>query len=300
MTENFYHPRYWFVWLSFGLLKLGVKLPFPVQAMLGRSLGCLLLALSPRRKKIALINIGLCFPEWDEKQRQDMLWRNAEAMGLAFFENAMAYWWTDEKIRSISEIQGVENLRDAVSQGKGVILLFGHFTTLEIMSRILRLYTPFHPVYRKQNNPLVEYLIRRERFNFTDKLIKHDDIRSMYRSIIENVPLFYIPDRNFGPRQSIFVPFFGIPTATISATSRLAGFKNSPVLPMVQQRLPGNRGYRLIIEKPLENFPGNDLYEDTARINRIIENQIRQNPENYLWVHRRFKTRPDGEESFYQ
>ncbi len=270
-----------------------------MQVVLGKLLGRLLMFVSPRRRRIAEINLKLCFPEMSDQLRDDILWQNAEAMGLALLENAMAYWWTDEKIRSISEIHGVKNLKAALSQGNGAILLFGHFTTLEIMSRILRLETLFHPVYRKQNNPLVEFLIKRERLEFTDKLIEHDDVRSMYRSLASNVPLFYIPDRNFGTRHAVFVPFFGIPTATITATSRLAGYKNSPVLPMIQQRLPGSRGYSLTIGKPLDNFPSNDPVADTARINQIIEEQVRKNPADYLWVHRRFKARPPGEPSLY-
>ena len=121
----------------------------------------------------------------------------------------------------------------------------------------------------------------------------------MIRSLRKNIPIFYIPDRNFGRRYAVFVPFFGIPAATITATSRLAAVLDSPVLPMVQQRLPGNRGYKLIVQKPLENFPGKDQLADAARVNAIIEAQVRDNPADYLWIHRRFKTRPAGEPSIY-
>lgn len=299
MKPDFLLPRYWLIWLFYGAMRLSVFLPFRIQTLLGRLLGHCLMAISPQRRRIARINLGLCFPEWDEKKVKQVLRQNAGAMGLSVFEFAMAHWYSDDRIRQISEIEGVENLQNALAQKRGVILLVGHFTTMEIMSRILRLQTIFHPVYRKFNNPLVEYLIKRSRLNHIDKVIEHDDMRSIVRSLRSNVPVFYIPDRNFGRKYALFVPFFGIPTATIPATSRLAGLYHSPVLPLVQQRLPGGRGYKLIIQPPLENFPTNDLQSDTARISKIIEDQVRQNPADYLWVHRRFKTRPEGEPPVY-
>lgn len=280
-------------------MRLSVYLPFRIQLMLGRISGRVLMALSPSRRRIARTNLGLCFPDWDDKKTNQVLSQNAEAMGLSLMEFAIAHWYTDEQIQRISEVEGAIHLQNALAQNKGVILLVGHFTTMEIMSRILRLQTLFHPVYRKFNNPLVEYLIKRSRLTHVDKVIEHDDMRSIVRSLRSNVPVFYIPDRNFGRKYALFVPFFGIQTATISATSRLAGLYNSPVLPLVQRRLPGGKGYKLIIRPPLKNFPSGDLYADTERISRIIEEQVRENPADYLWVHRRFKTRPEGEPPIY-
>jgi KDO2-lipid IV(A) lauroyltransferase len=179
-------------------------------------------------------------------------------------------------------------------------LLAGHFTTLEIISRVLKLHADFHPMYRKNNNPLIDHIITTGRVRHTGKAIPHDDLRSLIRSLRSNMPVLYIPDQNFGRKHSIFVPFFGIQTATVPATSRLAAIDNTPVLPIIQQRLPENQGYRLVIEKELENFPTEDQEQDTTRINQILEQQVRNNPVDYLWVHRRFKTRPEGEKSFYQ
>lgn len=299
MKPEFLLPRYWFIWLVYGFMRLSVFLPFPLQMRLGRQLGRCLMALVPSRRKIADINLRLCFPEWDEDRLKEVLRLNAEAMGLSIMEFAIGHWYTDERMNKISGIEGVEHLQAALARERGVILLVGHFTTMEIMSRILRMQTLLHAVYRKHNNPLIEYLIKRLRLKHVDKVIEHDDVRSMVRSLKRNVPLFYIPDRNFGRKQAVFVPFFGIPTAMVTATSRLAGLYNSPVLPLVQQRLPDDRGYKLIIQPPLEKFPTDDVYADTARISKIIEDQVRQHPADYLWVHRRFKTRPPGEPSVY-
>ena len=154
-------------------------------------------------------------------------------------------------------------------------------------------------MYRKNNNKLIEFLISRERERHCGKVIPHDNPKSMIKSLRSNIPVLYIPDQNFGLKYSIFVPFFGIPTATVSATSRLAAIDITPVVPIIQQRLPGNRGYRLVFLKALDNFPSDNVEQDTARLNRLIEEQVLQNPSEYLWVHRRFKTRPPGEASFY-
>ena len=255
---------------------------------------------SPMRRKIAVINLRLCFPEWPEKKRRALLWRHAEALGMSLFEFGITWWWPDARFRPLAHIEGLENLQMALKQNKGAILLAGHFTTLEIISRVLKLHADFHPVYRKNNNALIDNIINSGRIRHTGKVIPHEDLRALIRSLRSNTPVLYIPDQNFGRKHCIFVPFFGIQTATLPATSRLAAIDNTPVLPIVQQRLPGHEGYRLVIEKPLEKFPTKNLEQDTIRINQIFEKQVRDNPENYLWVHRRFKTRPEGEAPIYE
>lgn len=296
---KFIHPRYWLIWTGYVLLRLTSCLPCRVQIGLGRALGRLLMLLSPMRRKVAAINLRLCFPEWPEEKRRALLWRHAEALGMSLFEFGITWWWPDARFRPLAHIEGLEHLQEALKQNKGAILLAGHFTTLEIISRVLKLHADFHPMYRKHNNPLIDHIITSGRIRHCGKVIPHDDLRSLIRSLRSNTPVLYIPDQNFGRKHSIFVPFFGIQTATLPATSRLAAIDNTPVLPIIQQRLSGHRGYRLVIEKPLENFPTGNLEQDTIRINQIIEKQVRDHPENYLWVHRRFKTRPVGEAPIY-
>ena len=296
---RYVHPRYWLIWLGYVLLRLLCFLPYRVQVLLGRLLGRLLMKLSKKRRKIAGRNLQLCFPEWTQEKRNALLWKHAEALGVCLFEFGITWWWSDARFRPLAHIEGLDNLKAALKLGKGAILLAGHFTTLEIISRVLKLHADFYPVYRRHNNPLIEHIITSGRRRHCGKVIPNDDLRSLVRSLRDNVPVLYIPDQNFGRKNAIFVPFFGIQAATLPATSRIAAIDNTPVLPIVQQRLAGNRGYRLVIDKPLENFPGDSLEQDTIRINRIFEKQVRENPVDYLWVHRRFKTRPEGEPPIY-
>ena len=294
------NPRYWPVWIIYFALRLINYLPYRVQTFIGRKIGKLAMRLSPKRRKIAEINLNLCFPDWTEEKRQEILRQHFETLGINLFEFGIGYWWSDRRFKPLAQFEGLENLHGALQKGKGVILLAGHFTTLEIICRVLFLQTDFHPMYRKNNNPLIDHIITSNRLRYVSQVIPHDNLRSMIRSLRDNKPVLYIPDQNFGRKHSIFVPFFGIQTATVPATSRLAAIGNTPVLPIVQQRLPDDRGYRLVIEKALENFPTENMEQDTIRINQLFEHQIRNNPVDYLWVHRRFKTRPKGEEPIYK
>lgn len=297
---KFIHPRYWPIWIFYGVIRLISYLPYKIQVGLGRRVGRVMMYLSSKRRKIAETNLRLCFPDWTEEKRQEILKKHFESLGICLFEFGITWWWPDERFRPLAQIEGLDNLHNALGKNKGVILLAGHFTTLEIISRVLKLHADFYPMYRKNNNPLIDHIITSGRIRHTGKAIPQDDLRAMIRSLRNNMPVLYIPDQNFGRKHSIFVPFFGIQTATVPATSRLAAIDNTPVLPIVQQRLPDNRGYRLVIEKALDNFPAEDLEQDTIRINQLFEHQIRNNPVDYLWVHRRFKTRPEGEEDIYK
>jgi len=297
---KFTHPRYWLIWVFYGVIRLISYLPYKIQVGLGCMVGNILMYLSRNRRKIAEINLCLCFPDWTEKKRKEILKKHFESLGICLFEFGISWWWTDERFRPLSQIEGLDNLHHALKKNKGVILLAGHFTTLEIISRVLKLHADFHPMYRKNNNRLIDHIITSGRIRHTGKAIPHDDLRSMIRSLRSNMPVLYIPDQNFGRKHSIFVPFFGIQTATVPATSRLAAIDNTPVIPIIQQRLPDNQGYRLVIEKALDNFPTEDMEQDTIRINQLFEQQIRNNPADYLWVHRRFKTRPEGEDDIYE
>ena len=296
---QFFHPRYWPIWFIYTCLRVISFLPYTSQLFLGRIIGSVFKKTSKKRKKIAETNIRLCFPAWDDNQRKRLLDQHFESLGICLLEFGMSWWWSEKRIRALSHVEGLENLENALEKNRGVILLAGHFTTLEIISRVLRLHTVFHPMYRKNNNKLIEFIISSERKKHCGKVIPHDNPRLMIKSLRSNIPVLYIPDQNFGLKYSIFVPFFGIPTATVSATSRLAAIDNTPVVPIIQQRLPGSRGYRLVFLKALDNFPSEDIEQDTIRLNRLVEDQVLQSPSEYLWVHRRFKTRPPGEASFY-
>jgi len=296
---KFIHPRYWPAWCLIALVRASSFLPYHWQMYMGSLLGKIAKRFGKKRVYIAETNMRLCFPEWSAEKRHEMLDLHFDSLGKSPFDFGIAAWWSDEKIRSLAQVEGVENLREALAVGRGAILLAGHFTTLDIAGRIMHLYTPFYPIYRKHNNPLMEDFIGGNRANICGKAIRHEDMRSMYKALRDNMPLYYIPDQNFGMRYSIFVPFFGIMAATITATSRLAAKYGTPVIPISQARLPDNRGYQVRFGKALDNFPSDNLEKDTIRINQLLEQQVRENPADYLWVHRRFKTRHEGEESLY-
>ncbi len=296
---HFSHPRYWPIWIFYGLLRLISLLPYSTQIYLGRTLGSLLRRIAKKRRQIAEINLRLCFPDWTHEKRNEILKRHFESLGIFLFEFGIACWWSDKRLRPLAHVEGLENLQNALKKNKGAILLVAHFTTLVIISRALRLHVELNAMYRKIDNKLMDQIFKDVEERFDVKLIRHDDLKSMIRSLRNNISVIYIPDQNFGKRHSIFTPFFGIQTATIPATSRLAGIDNTPVIPIIQQRLPNNKGYRVVISKELDNFPGGDIEKDTIRLNQIIEEQVRQNPSEYLWIHRRFKTRPPGEKPIY-
>ncbi len=289
MTVKYFHPRYWHIWFLFGILRVVSITPYKIQTCLGRKMGLLAKYFMWNRKKIAVKNLETCFPKWSSDQRTQILNLHFQNLGIALLEQGMTWWWSDKRFSSLANIEGLENLQKALEMNKGVILLSGHFTTVEIISRVLRLHAEVHPMYRKNNNPLLEHLISNGRLKHCGKLISHRNIRSLITSLRNNVPVLYSPDRYLGRKRSIFVPFFDIQTPTTPATSRLANILNTPVVPITQRRLPNNQGYSLVISKPLENFPSEDIVKDTTRINKILERLIRNDPANYLWTHRRFK-----------
>ncbi len=299
LTGGVFGPRNWPAWAGIGVLWLLSRLPWSWQLRIGRLLGQIMLRLARRRARIALRNIELCFPELPRAGQLDMLRANFASMGIGIMEMAMSWWAPERRLRRLARIEGLEHLQTALQQGHGAILLSAHFTTMEIGGRLLSLYTPFQVLYREHKNPVMEHITRRGREGFAQRVIPRDDLLAVRRSLRENIPVWYAPDQDFGLPKSLFAPFFNIPAATITATSRIARAARTPVVPFVQTRLPGSRGYLLKLYPALEDFPGSSVEDDTCRINRLIEDLIRAQPEQYLWAHRRFKTRPEGMEPLY-
>lgn len=297
---DFLAPRYWPIRLGLGLMKLMAALPFRWQMAVGGQIGRWIGKIAHRRRRIAEINLTLCFPEMTPIERASLLEDHFAALGIGFFEIAMAWWASDEKLRGLARIEGAEYLQQALDRGKGVILLTGHFTTLELGARFITWQQPFHAMYRPHKNPLFEAVMRRERER-RSRLppLSREDLRGLLRAFKQGHAVWYAPDQNHGIRNSLFVPFFGVPACTITATSRLATLSGAAVVPYFARRLAGSTGYEVIILPALESFPSSDLIADTRRINELLEQQIRQAPEQYLWVHRRFKTRPPGSPSVY-
>lgn len=282
-------PRYWPTWLALALLRTLQLLPFPVLIWLGERLGGLAGRLPLSYVRIARRNLELCFPELDQAARERLLKAQMRSVGIALFETAISWWSPSTRIQRLTEMTGEEHLDAALARGKGVILLSAHFTTLEIGARAICCRRPTNVMYRPTKNPVLGRFLAHNRSLHTRRAIPRDDIRTLIGALKANEPVWYAPDQSYRKKGAAMVPFFGIPAATNTATSRLARMTGAAVLPYFPERLPGNRGYRMVIHPPLENFPSDDPVEDARRFNAYIEAHVRRVPEQYLWIHRRFK-----------
>lgn len=274
-------------------------LPFRMQLLIGRAIGALAWWLPLPAKRIGRTNLRLCFPQLSQSERERLLWNHYQNLGMAVAEFASAWWASDRTLAGLDRPEGLEHLAKALEQGKGVIMLGTHFTNLDLGGRLLRRHVPFAVMYRHQKNKLFDYVMRRARERIFTKAIERDDVRALVRTLRENGAVWYAPDQNYAGKGQVFVPFFNVPAATNSGTARLAKMTGAPIVPFTNIRRADGRGYRLILGPMLEDFPSGDAEQDTARINAAIEEQIRMAPEQYLWVHRRFKNRPPGEERLY-
>jgi len=281
-------PRYWATWAGLSLMRAMELLPFPVQRRVGSALGRLIRRLPLAYVRIARCNIELCMPALSPQGRAELLDRHCESLGMALCETADTWWSSDRRVHQLAEVQGLENLHAALAKGRGAIMIGGHFTTIEIATRILGTVVPLNVVYRPTKNALLSHIMFTS-FSRHGKPIAHDDIRTMIRALKKNEAVWYAPDQSYRNKGAAMVHFFGIPAATTTATSRLARISGAAVLTYFPERLPGNAGYRVVIGPALENFPGADSTYDAERFNRLLEAQIRRVPEQYLWVHRRFK-----------
>jgi KDO2-lipid IV(A) lauroyltransferase len=296
----FLHPRYWATWFWLGLWRLVTVLPYRVLLFLGQIIGLFLYLLPTRRKHIARINIDLCFPELNESDKKLLLKDNFRSMGIALMEVGMAWWWSKERLQKLVTIEGLENLERPTN--KGVILLGMHFTTLEIGGAALTSTIEIDGMYKSHSNPVYDFIQLKGRVSHNIdgcSLFDRKDMRGTLKCLKAGRVLWYLPDQDYGLKQSLFAPFFGIQAATVHATSKMAKKTNAAVIPVTFIRLADAKGYKVCIDPALENFPSDDSLFDTTRINQLIEKCVRQQPEQYLWVHRRFKNRPNGEKDYY-
>lgn len=286
------HPAYWPLLTAFGVLRVLSWLPFPLQFGLGRALGRLFMRLSARRRHIAATNIRLCFPELDLPARQALVRRHFESLGISLFEMALTWWSRDERLRRFPvTIEGGDNIRAGLQAGNGEILLGAHYTTMDIGLRliIIHLYRDIFMTYRPHNDPILDVLITANRLRHGIGGSDYSDVRAMVRVLRDNQVMWQAPDQGVRGKMTEFVPFFGIPVSTLVATSRMAKMTGAAVVPFYVTRNPDDRGYSIKILPPLKDFPSDDPVADTTRINKLLEQHIREAPEQYLWVHRRFK-----------
>jgi KDO2-lipid IV(A) lauroyltransferase len=282
-------PKYWLTWIGLGAMRLVALLPYARQLPVGRAIGRLVRRLPLAYVRIARCNLQLCFPELGAAEREDLLDRHFESLGIGVCEAAMTWWASDAEILAISRLEGLEHLERALAAGRGAIMIGGHFTTIEIAARILNAAVPLSPLYRPTKNRVLAEALQRNRSRFASEAIPHDSIRAVISALRRNRVVWYPPDQSYRNKGAAMVNFFGIPAATTTATSRLAQISGAAVLTYFTERLPEGRGYRAVIGPPLENFPSADPVADTERYNRLLEAHIRRVPEQYLWMHRRFK-----------
>jgi len=295
---SFLHPRHWPTWFGVFVLWLVCHLPVPWVVAIGEGLGAATGALLRRRREVVRINLRLCFPELADAERERLLREHFRALGVGIFEAGLAWWASDARIRRHGETLGLEHLEAALESGQGLILLTGHFTTLEIGARYVARHCDFHVMYRTYSNPVVNYVLHRFRQRGSRlPALARDELRPLVRALREGRAMWYAPDQTLDPKHSVFVPFFGVPTQTITGTARLAQMGRAKVLPFFPARV-GSR-WRVQILPALDNFPSGDDDADAARINAVLEIGVRLAPAQYFWVHRRFKYRPPGEPELY-
>lgn len=292
--KHFKSPGYWPLWLGLGAMWLLAMLPFRLQMACGSLLGWIMYHFARERRTFAMINLDLCFPEYSVAQRKQLLRKHFDALGKGMVETAIAWWSPENRLNKLHSIKGLEHLDTALEKGKGVILLGAHFTTLEIGVRLLALHTKYDAMYREHNNPLFNAVMCERRESFLQRTYERRDVRGMLRSLKENNAIWYAADQDYGRAHSVFAPFFGVPAALITATARLAKLSGAQVVPFFQTRREDGTGYDLHILPAINNFPTGDDIADATTINDVIEEEIRKQPAQYLWVHRRFKTRPEG------
>lgn len=290
---QFIGPRFWPTWVGLGLVRLVCLLPYPLILMVGRSLGRLAFYVLADRRRIARRNLELCLPEIPQPDRERLLRAHFASLGIAVFEVALTWWARDARIEALAHVEGFEHVERALEAGRGAILLSAHFTSLEICGRVLAMLAPVHAVYRPHRNPLMDEITRRGRERSAEKTIPKYDIRQMIRALKANRAVWYAPDQAHHGKSAELVPLFGIPAQTNTATSRLARLTGAPVLPFLPWRDRNGKGYRVVIGPPLDNFPSGDDLADTLHFHELVEARVREVPEQYLWVHRRFKNLPD-------
>jgi KDO2-lipid IV(A) lauroyltransferase len=274
-------------------------LPLSILALIGRTLGVLGYALARERRHVALTNVRLCFPAMSESERRRLVRRHFGLFARAVLERGILWWGSRERISRIVQVEGLEHWQ-AVADSP-VIWLVPHFVGLDMGgSRIATEYRAAS-MYSRQKNPQLDALLYhgRTRFVMPRLVSRQEGLRSIVRVLREGLPFYYLPDMDFGPRDSVFVPFFGVPAATITGLSRLARIARAVVVPVITRQLPGGQGYIVRFYPAWTDFPTGNDEADARRMNAFIEERVLEMPEQYHWLHKRFKTRPPGTRPVY-
>jgi KDO2-lipid IV(A) lauroyltransferase len=290
-------PQHWPTWMGLGLFRLANELPWTVQRGFARILGAVAFHLIPIRRSVVFVNLRLCFPEKSEADIRSLARAHYDSLALGVFETC-AGWWSDAARLPKHRIVGGEHLAGAIAERKGVILLTAHFTTLELCARMMNEQFELGCLYRDPNNPVVAAQMRVQRERHVSIAVHFDDLKGLIRALRAGHAIWYAPDQGKRTKQTEILPFFGVPAITNTATGKLARMTESPVVPYFARReIDGS--YTLTVLPPLDNFPTDDPSGDAIRINELIAQYVRQAPEQYFWVHKRFKARGAGYPEVY-
>jgi len=285
--------------LSVFLIWLLHFLPLPVLAWFGSGVGMVFYVLAAERRRVADINLHLCFPEMGKAERAHLIRAHFRAFGRSVVERGILWWSSSERIKKLVHVEGLEHFQAA--RGKPLILLTAHFVGLDVGGSWLSQHTDVVTVYSKQKNPYFDAFMLRKRTRFGKQLLysRQEGMRPAVRAMREGHPFYYFTDQDFAARDALFVPFFGVPASTLTTVPRLAEMTGARVVPCIPRALPHGKGYELRFYPAWDNYPTGDLAADARRVNEFIEQRVREMPEQYFWLHKRFKTRPEGEERFY-
>ena len=297
---SFLLPQYWGIWIGIVFLMILAILPWAIQYRLGQFLGSVAFNNLKSRRKTTIRNLEVCFPEWTAEEVEANARQVFIDQMIGIFETLNA-WYSPQWFKNRVKIEGLEHIKNAQANGQGILLLGTHSTLLDAGGYLCAQFFEPDVVYRPQNNPLLDMLIVRCRATIYANQIDHDDMRGLIRNLKKGHAIWYSPDQDFGLKQGVMAPFFGTPAATVTAHRRLLKISKAVAIPLYFYRVGdiANPSYHVLIEPALDQFPSADEVADAIRVNQIIENQLRIAPTQYMWFHRRFKTRPQGYDKIY-
>jgi Kdo2-lipid IVA lauroyltransferase/acyltransferase len=300
LSRALFAPRYWGVWLGLALLRVLALAPLALSRSLGALLGLLMLASNAKRRRIARINLELCFPEHMARERERLLRRHFIVYGQSFTDLAHLAWSSRWRLRRMTRLHGIERYRELLKQKRHVILLVPHLVGMNLSGALLASEHPTFCIIKPLRNPVLDWFLHRARVRFGAAALTRDQgLRPAMLALKHGHTFHYSPDEDLGPKHSVFAPFFGVPAATLPTLGRITESADAVVIPCFVRLLSFARGYEVVLHAPLENFPSGDETQDAARMNRAFEAGIRDMPEQYLWTFKLFKTRPANAPSPY-
>lgn len=274
-------------------------LPLPLLGRLGEAVGSLLFVLVKKRRHIALTNLRLCFPDMPEAERRRIARRHFQVYARSVLERGVLWWASEARLKKLIRLDPAVPL--AAIAARPTILFCPHFVCLDVAGVAVMLESSLCSIYTRQRNKVFDQALRRGRSRFRPVRLfaRSDGVKPIIRAMREGLPFFMLPDMDFGARDAEFIPFFGVPAATLTALPRIAASTGAQVIPVIATMLPGYRGWQVAFHEPLPDYPGDDITAATRAMNAYIEAEIMKAPAEYFWAHKRFKTRPTGERCVY-